>query len=295
MNLRLQPDTQVIEASIMKRFIHRLLQQVCWAGCLCLTLAGPLQAAETYSFSVVPQFERRMLFSIWQPIVDALEKRTGLRFELTTSLSVSDYESDVIKGQYDFIYLNPYMMPLVGQSPGYVPLVRDGEALRGILVVRKDSPLHKIADLQGKSLAVPSMTALGASLLLRAELDRLFNVKTRVVIAKTHSSVFLHVINGFADAGGSVQKALGEQEPRIQDALRVLYQTGELPSHPVAAHKRVPPAVREKVRMALIELAASEEGRQLLERVPMRRPVPAQLQDYDVLRKLRLEEYVEQP
>jgi len=279
----------------MRQFIQGLLRRLCWAGGLFLLLATPIQAEVRYSFSVVPQFERRMLFSIWQPIVDALEKRTGLKFELMTSLSVSDYESDVIKGQYDFIYLNPYMMPIVGQSPGYLPLVRDGDALRGILVVRKDSPLRKVEDLQGKTLAVPSMTALGASLLLRAELDRLFAVKTRVVIAKTHSSVFMHVINGFADAGGSVQKALGEQDPRIQDTLRVLYQTGELPSHPLAAHKRVPVAVREKVRAAMIELADSEEGRGLLERVPMRRPVAAQLQDYDVLKTLRLENYVEQP
>lgn len=279
----------------MRQIIQGLLRQLWWAGGLFLLLATPLQAEVRYSFSVVPQFERRMLFSIWQPIVDALEKRTNLKFDLVTSLSVSDYESDVLKGHYDFIYLNPYMMPVVGQSPGYVPLVRDSEPLRGILVVRNDSPLRKVEDLQGKTLAVPSMTAVGASLLLRAELDRLFAVKTRVIIAKTHSSVFMHVINGFADAGGSVQKALGEQDSRIQDTLRVLYQTGELPSHPLAAHKRVPPAVRKKVRAAMIELADSEEGRRLLERIPMRRPVAARLQDYDVLKTLRLENYVEQP
>lgn len=278
----------------MRTTFRGLLRRLGCAASLLLVLVAPLEAEQRYSFSVVPQFERRMLFSIWQPIVDTLEQKTGLKFDLVTSLSVSDYESDVLKGQYDFIYLNPYMMPVVGQSPGYLPLVRDSEALHGILVVRNDSPLRKVEDLRGKTLAVPSMTALGASLLLRAELDRLFAVKTRVVIAKTHSSVFMHVINGFADAGGSVQKALGEQDPRIQGTLRVLYQTGALPSHPLAAHKRVPPAVREKVRAAMIELADSEEGRNLLERIPMRRPVAAQISDYDVLKTLKLENYLEQ-
>ena len=256
-------------------------------------ISGTLRAApETYTFSVVPQFERRMLFNIWQPIVDELEKRTGHRFRLVTSLSVSDYESDLAKGLYDFAYLNPYMMPLLESQPGYLPLVRDSRALHGILIVRKDSPVQRVEELEGKSLAVPSMTALGASLLLRAELDRKFGVKTRPVIAKTHSSVFVHVINGFTDAGGSVQKALSEQPAKIRDSLRVLHRTQDLPSHPVAVHKRVPPEVRESVRRALIDLGKTEAGRLLLDKVPMSEPVAASNEDYHVLRTLKLDSYL---
>lgn len=272
----------------------RIARQLFLAACVLLTTPFQATAQDSYTFSVVPQFERRTLFSIWQPIVDRLEKRTGLHLRLVTSLSVSDYESDVLNGHYDFIYLNPYMMPVVAESPGYVPLVRDARPIHGILVVRKDSPLQSVADLQGKSLAVPSMTALGASLLLRAELDRQYGVKTRAVIAKTHSSVFLHVINGFADAGGSVQKALGEQDPRIQGALRVLHRTVAAPSHPLAAHRRIPVEVREKLRQAFIELGSTPEGRALLEKIPMQTPVAAELEDYDVLKSLHLENYLEQ-
>jgi phosphonate transport system substrate-binding protein len=261
---------------------------------VCLSVfSGTLRAApETYTFSVVPQFERRMLFNIWQPIIDELEKRTGHRFRLVTSLSVGDYEGDLAKGLYDFAYMNPYMMPLVENQPGYLPLVRDNRALHGILIVRKDSPVQRVEELQGKSLAVPSMTALGASLLLRAELDRKFGVRTNPVIAKTHSSVFVHVINGFTEAGGSVQKALVEQPAKIRDSLRVLYRTQDLPSHPVAAHKRVPLAVRESVRQALIDLSKSDAGRQLLDKVPMPEPVVATSEDYHVLRTLKLDNYL---
>lgn len=279
----------------MKPISFRIIRQIFLAACVLLGTTLPAAAEESYTFSVVPQFERRMLFSIWQPIVDQLEKRTGLHLNLVTSLSVSDYESDVQKGQYDFIYLNPYMMTVVAETPGYIPLVRDARPIHGILVVRKDSPLQKVSDLQGKTLAVPSMTALGASLLLRAELDRQFGVKTQVIIAKTHSSVFLHVINGFADAGGSVQKTLGEQDARIQGALRVLHRTAPMPSHPLAAHRRVPAEVREKIRQAFIELASTNEGRALLEKVPMQSPVAAQISDYDVLKSLQLNNYLEQP
>ncbi len=262
------------------------------AACM-LFAALPVRGETIYTFSVVPQFERRVLFGIWQPIVDELEKRTGARFQLTTSLSVSDYERDVHRGVYDFIYVNPYVMPNIEEQPGYVPLIRDRKPLRGILVVRKDSPVRKVEELQGKTLAVPSMSALGASLLLRAELDRQYKVKTQVVLAKTHSSVFLHVVNGFADAGGSVQKALSEQDPRVRDALRVLYQTSEVPSHPLAAHQRVPAALREQVRKAFLDLSTTPQGRELLGKIPMQEAVAASSEDYRPLRALKLESYLQ--
>ncbi|MFZ5484956.1 MAG: phosphate/phosphite/phosphonate ABC transporter substrate-binding protein [Pseudomonadota bacterium] len=262
----------------------------CLAVLICLVAAWPLRAEDIYTFSVVPQFERRMLFGIWQPIVDALEKRTGAKFELVTSLSVSDYESDAHRGLYDFIYANPYLLPQVLDT--YVPLIRDEKPLRGLLVVRKDSPYQKVEDLQGKKLAVPSMSALGASLLMRAELDRQFKVKTEVVLAKTHSSVFLHVINGFADAGGSVQKTFTEQPDRVRGSLRVLHQTQEVPSHPLAAHTRVPEALRAKVRQAFIDLSATPEGRKLLGEIPMQKAVAATPAEYKALGELKLERYL---
>jgi phosphonate transport system substrate-binding protein len=250
-------------------------------------------ADEVPKFSVVPQFQTRQLFAIWQPVVDALERRTGLKFQLVTTLSVEEYEREVAAGRYDFIYINPYMMPIVGDKPGYIPIVRDGKPLRGILVVRKDGPIQRVEDLQGKTLAVPSMTALGASLLLRAELDRRFNVTPLPLVAKTHSSVFLHVINGLADAGGSVQKALSEQEPRIRDSLKVLHQTVDVPSHPLAVHPRVPAAVRERVRQAFLDMAADESDRKLLAEIPMQAATAAHLADYEVLRGLKLEKYLQ--
>ncbi len=260
---------------------------------LAATAVLPAWASETYSFSVTPQFERRKLFGIWQPIVDELQRRTGSQFQLVTALSVNDYEREVRLGQYDFVYMNPYLVPQVASAPGYLPLVRDQKPLHGILVVRQDSPYRRVEDLQGKQLAVPSKAALGASLLLRAELERSHRVTLQVVDAKTHSSVFLHVINGLTDAGGSVQKALAEQSPQVRDALRVLHTTEAAPSHALAAHPRVPAALREKVRRAFIDLSASEAGRQLLAEIPMQQAVAATVEDYRPLQALGLERYLQ--
>ncbi len=261
---------------------------------LCV-FVGTVTAAGTephqYSFGVVPQFEQRKLYAIWKPIVDELEKRTGLSFRLVTTLKIRDFEQEYQQGKFDFAYMNPYYV-IRGVTPGtYIPLVRDNRSLHGILVVRKDGPIRKIADLEGRTVAFPSPNALGASLLMRADLERTFGVKVVPLYVKTHSSVYLHVAKDLASAGGGVQKSLQEQDAAVRDLLTVLYTSRPMPSHPVSAHQSVPPAVREKVRYALLEMGRTEAGRALFAKIPAREMVAASLDDYLVMESWGLDRY----
>jgi phosphonate transport system substrate-binding protein len=97
------------------------------------------------------------------------------------------------------------------------------------------------------------------------------------------------VVNGLASAGGGVEKTLQEQDPSIRDALKVLYTTREMPSHPIAAHPRVPKEVREKLRSALLEFGAAKEGREMLAKVPMEQVVSTSIDDYAAMRTWGLE------
>lgn len=274
--------------TILGKFLSRTARL--WLA-LAATLAVSFDAMAqaSYTFAVVPQFEQRKLFAIWKPIVDDLEKRTGLSLKLVATLSVPEYEHGLARGSFDFVYANPYHILKVSTSQGYIPLVRDGAPLRGILVVRKDSPILDLEELQGKTVAFPSPNAIGASLLMRADLARMYQVTVNPLYVKTHSSVYLHVVNGLASAGGGVEKTLQEQDAAIRDALKVIYTTRDMPSHPIAAHPRVPKADREKVRNALLEMGASKEGHEWLAKVPMQRITVASLDDYIAMRTWGLE------
>jgi phosphonate transport system substrate-binding protein len=259
-----------------------------FAGLLC---GGSAVAGETYSFAVTPQFEQRKLFAIWMPIVEEVQKRTGLSLKLTSMTTVPEFEKELAKSTFDFIYCNPYSIIKSVPDPGYIPLVRDSVPLRGILLVRKDSPYTKLSDLEGKTVAFPSPNAIGASLLIRADLARLHHVTIKPMYVKTHSSVYLHVATGLADAGGGVETTLQEQGDAIKDALRIIYTTREFPSLPVAANPRVPKADREKVRKALLELGATKEGKEMFARVPMQDVTPTSLDDYAPMRSWGLESF----
>ena len=247
--------------------------------------------AGSYTFGAVPQYEQRQMFAIWKPLLVELERRTGLSFRLIGVPAIPAFEKEILKGSYDFAYMNPYHLLRAHNSQGYAPLVRDRAKLQGILVVRRESAIKSPSDLNGKVVAFPSPNAIGASLLMRADLSRLFHVEMSPLYVKTHSSVYLHVVKGLADAGGGVEKTLAEQEGPIRDALRVLYTSRDIPSHPIAVHKRVPKGDAEKVRRALLELAATGEGRELLAKIPMKQPVSTSLDDYRAMMNWGLDSF----
>jgi len=254
-------------------------------------LASYTYAAEPFTIGIVPQYDQRQLFEIWKPIVDELQKRTGLAFRLVSVPTIPAFEKEFLAGSYDFAYMNPYHVLKARKFQGYTPIVRDRAALRGILVVRNDSQITKLSALNGKVVAFPSPNALGASLLMRADLSRLHHVSVVPLYVKTHDSVYLHVVKGLAEAGGGVQKTLDEQDKPIQQSLRILYTTRDLPSHPIVVHPRVPQRDEEKVRNAFLEMAATKEGQKLLLKIPMKQPVSTSMDDYSRMQEWGLDSF----
>jgi len=245
-----------------------------------------------YSIGIVPQFEIRHIRKIWNPIIKEIEKNTGYKLRLIGSPTIPDFEREFNAGRFDFAYMNPYHILLAEKSQGYIPLVRDiGRKLHGILVVRADSGINSIKDLNGKKIAFPAPNALGASLLMRANLKNIHGIDFNPVYVKTHSSVYLNVVVKQTDAGGGVQKTLNQQKNNIKETLRIIHRTPDVSPHPFVAHPRISPQVREKVRNTFLKLAKNKTGKSLLSKIPMKKIGKAKMNDYTSLKKYNLENF----
>jgi phosphonate transport system substrate-binding protein len=161
------------------------------------------------------------------------------------------------------------------------------------LVVRKDSGITSVAQLEGKKIAFPAPNAFGASLWMRAQLVKSHGISFEESYVGSHQTVYRQVLTGDVQAGGGVQATLDKESANLRDDLTILYRTPDVPSHPIAYHPRVPQAVAEKFRSALLELSTTDEGKELLKSIQMTQPIATDYeQEYLPLKSLSLETFV---
>lgn len=244
--------------------------------------AAPVQ----YSFGVVPQQSAFKLAQMWTPLLAHIETQTGLRLNFITAKDIPTFEEELTQAKYDLAYMNPYHYVVFHSRSDYQPLVRDSEKnLRGILVTRKDSYITDISQLNGLTLAFPAPAAFAASIIPRAELQRAgISINPRYV--NSHDSVYLNIIKEFFPAGGGIVRSLESLPEEQRSQLRVLWQSKSYPSHPIAAHSRVPLAHQTLITQALAGLVESAEGRALLKQLNFNRLDPAIDKDWDDIRAL---------
>jgi phosphonate transport system substrate-binding protein len=258
-----------------------------------LALTSPARAGQVYTFAIVPQFAPVDIGIRWTPLLKRLEADTGLAFQLRIFEKTLAFEEDFLRGNSDFVYLNPYHMVMAAKTQGYTPLVRGAESLSGMLVVDRDGPIKTLADLNGANVAFPSPNAFGASLYMRALLSDKERLRFTPVYVGTHQNVYRHVLLGVEMAGGGVAATLDREPPTIRTRLHALYKTPETASHPVAVHPRVPREVRDRLARALIELNKDPGGRKLLDDVELSGAMAADYaRDYLPLEKLKLDRYL---
>jgi phosphonate transport system substrate-binding protein len=277
----------------MGRWIYRAIvvaAMVVWPR------VSPAAEPASYSIAVVPQFDLRRIETVWRPIIDRLQGATGLRFHLVAEAAIPVFEKGLHAGAYDFAYMNPYHYVVASRRQGYRAILRDTEAmLNGIVVVRKDSGLTDVRMLDGRKVAFPAPNAMGAALIPRAEFARKHHIKITEVYVKSHDSAYLNVLLGQADAAGGIRATFDQQKPEVRDGLVVIYETERYTPHPVAVHPRIPAEVVDRVRTAMLAMAAEPRGAALLAEIPVKALGPAGDGDYDPLRVLGLEAfYVEQ-
>lgn len=256
-----------------------------------LTFGVTLYAKESceLKFGAVPQFEQRKLLQIWAPIISRVEEKTNCKVEIVGSKNIQTFEANFKSGLYDLVYMNPYHLIMAHKAQGYEPLVRSGaKSLKGILVVHKDFSGDHSA-LNEQTIAFPSPNALGASLLMRAEMAQKLKLNIQPRYVKTHSSVYLHVAKGLLPAGGGVMRTLKQQPKMIQDMVKIIYTTTPVPAHPIAVHGRLSASHKGSLQKALLEIA--KEQPELFDKIPMKKAISTKLMDYELLKQMNLEKF----
>jgi phosphonate transport system substrate-binding protein len=239
------------------------------------------------TIGIVPQQSPGELARLWTPVLNYLEEKSGIPLQFETARDVATFDRRMRAGEYDIVYTNPivYAMQLHPHL-GYEAFAREKDrTLVGLVVVRKDSSYQTLVDLAGSDLAFPAEASLGASILPRAQLQKLSVAFTPHYVG-SHDSVYLAVAKGLYAGGGGVAHTLETQSGTVREQLRVLWTGPAYPPHPFAAHPRVPAETVKRLLAALIAMDQDTAGKEALKTLAFKGFMPARDADYDVMRTL---------
>ena len=246
------------------------------------TLAHPL------SFGIPPQQSPVEVVKRWTPILQYLEKKTGLVLELKTAKDIPTHQQQIMDGLYDIAYVNPNTYVAANKLRGYQAFAheKDGKSY-GMIVARKNGPIAQLSELHERTMAFPSSSAVMATILPLKQMEEQ-KIPVRVQYVMSIDSVYRSVAKGLFLAGGGESRTFGSLEPEIRDQLVVLWRSEELPPFPFLAHPRVSPATLSNLQNAMIAMGQDPEGQALLKVVNIKGLEKSTDADYDVVRKLNL-------
>lgn len=250
--------------------------------------AAVAQESIKLTFGVVPQQSATKLAKKWGPIFEYLSNKTGYRINFKTAKNIPTFEKRCSLGEYDITYMNPYHYVHFHNSPGYNVFAREQlKSLKGIIVVRKDSPYRNLEEFSGNILAFPSPAAFAASIVTRAHLSSL-GIPITPQYVSSHDSVYRTVCRGLFPAGGGIPRTFNNLSQETRDQLRILWTSKEFTPHAFAAHPRIPKETVATLQKAMIDMANDSEGKGLLERLAFKGLVAAENLEWDDVRALDL-------
>jgi phosphonate transport system substrate-binding protein len=243
---------------------------------------------QTLTFGIVPQQAADTIKKNWAPLAKQLSELIGSEILVKTATTIPEFERRVAAGHYDLSYMNPYHYTVFSQSPGYKAFARQKDKrIKGIVVVRKDSPVTSLADCAGFKAAFPSPAAFAASLLTRAKFKALgVPIDTRYV--NSHDSVYAGVAKGIHAVGGGVKRTFAATPEAVSSQLRVLWTTPGFTPHAFAYHPRLPPDIVKKLKSAIAETAKLPGDTKIFKRIKFKGLMPASDGDWDDVRALGL-------
>lgn len=228
-----------------------------------------------YVFAVHPLYNPQLLHQKYQPLMRYLGERIpDVVFDLDASNDYADYERKLKGGLPQFSLPNPYHA-IAARAWGYHVIAKMGndDLFRGIFVVRKDSPIHKPADLRGKVVSYPAPTALAAAMMPQLFLQTHgVDVETELTnkYVGTHNSSIMNAYLGESAVGVTwpvAWRAFQKANPKEADELYVIWQTPTLIQNAVVVRNDVPQAVADQVQHLLVTLHESPAGREILQNI----------------------------
>jgi phosphonate transport system substrate-binding protein len=260
------------------------------AGTLLLFTAGSTAAGEKpLLFGLPPYANPAAMHQSFAPLAEYLTEVLGREVRLSISPNYMSHIRRVGHEETDIAFLGP--SPYVKVQKGYngidllAKMVLENQANDQVVIVTAAaSEIRKLSDLRGRTFAFGDHHSFGSHFVPRFLLQehgvRLGDLAAYDYLG-SHDNVVLTVLHRDFDAGGVRQDIYLKYRDRD---LRVLYGPIPIAPHVIVCRRSLPAGVKEKIRIALINL----ENRALLAAInpAMHRFMPVEDAEFDQAREI---------
>lgn len=245
--------------------IYRRLRSPLSTILLAMLLASSARAEETasYRFSPVNQYGIELTASYWNPIIDYVSAKSGIKLQLKIGRTSADTTAYVLANEVEFIFSNHLFSPERDQLGWKVFARRATEPIRSQIVVLATSPILELEELANEAVAFPGPEATVAYKFSYARLVSQ-KIPVQVVFGGNMDGAFAQLVSGKVKAAGTQSQLSSGWSQREGKALRVLWESSLINDLALMASKNVPAKDLAAVSNAFLGMGKDPVGQRIL-------------------------------
>ena len=227
------------------------------------SVSSSAQENGVYRFSPVNLYGIELTASYWNPIIDYVSTKSGVKLQLKIGRTSADTTAYVLANEVEFVFSNHLFSPDRDQLGWKVFGRRDTQPIRSQVVVLADSPVTKLDQLANEPMAFPGPEG---TVTYKFSYAHLLNQKipVKVVFAGNMDGAFAQLASGKVKAVGTQSQLSVGWSKREGKALRVLWESEPLNDLALMASKHVAAKDLAAVSKAFLEMGRDPQGQKVL-------------------------------
>jgi phosphonate transport system substrate-binding protein len=221
------------------------------------------QESAGYRFSPVNQYGIELTARYWNPIIEYVSTKSGVKLQLKIGRTSADTTAYVLANEVEFIFSNHLFSPDRDHLGWRVFGRRQTPPIHSQIVSLADSDVQKLEQLSGQAVAFPGPEALVAYKFSYAQLLQR-NVQVQVVFGGNMDGAFSQLVSGRVKAVGANSQLTEGWMKREGKALRTLWQSEPLHDLALMASRKVPDKDLQAVTRAFLDMNKDPLGQKLI-------------------------------
>jgi phosphonate transport system substrate-binding protein len=229
--------------------------------------ASQVWAKDKLTIGLIPSEDSQAMIESSKQVLDDLQAKIGMPVVPFVATDYNGIIEALRSGKLDVAYLGPFSYVLatsVADVEAFSVAVtkKTGQsAYKSVILARKDSGIHSLADLKGHTFAFVDPSSASGHLFPKAGLeqagfapDSLFK---RVIFSGSHDASILAVENKKVDAAAVADRIFASSVAKgvvKQDDFEIVWSSKPIPESPMVWRKALDPVLKKKVADALASI-----------------------------------------